>query len=153
TVAAAAQPAVAWAINHGVAIEPSCLEQLRDNWKRQYADGWRRWQAIAPEVDPFKPSQMQPWLRTRLTSYQLAQWPPTAKAGRLSTDEDTLIAWAAEIRELEPVRDIFKARRAVANLIKLREFIHPVTGRLHSDYMICGARTGRMSSSHPALQA
>lgn len=91
------------------------------------------------------------WLDTNLPPNVRRVWPET-ESGKLSTDAHTfadfsflpIVAPFAEYQRLEKLTSTYGNR--------LIDQINPATGRLHAQYKICGARTGRLSSSSPNLQ-
>ena len=86
-----------------------------------------------------------------LTGEAIAAWPRTS-TGRLSTcrQQLQLNADLPAIDELLKVRALRKLIEAFGeSLIKA---VNPVTGRLHTSFIIAGASTGRFSARGPNLQ-
>lgn len=78
-------------------------------------------------------------------------WPLT-ESGKLSTDANTFseFSW---VDVVEPFARFQKASTLSSTFgMKLQHKISPVSGRIHTSYKLCGARTGRLSSSNPNLQ-
>lgn len=91
------------------------------------------------------------WLESNLDAATLALWPRT-ETGRLATDANAFVDFA-----YLPVVAPFSHYQKKATLCstfgnKVLERINPATRRLHGDFNLCGARTGRLSSSNPNLQ-
>lgn len=80
-----------------------------------------------------------------------AIWPLT-ESGKLSTDSNTFseFSW---VDVVEPFSRFQKASTLSSTFgMKLQHKINQVSGRIHTKYKLCGARTGRLSSSDPNLQ-
>ena len=98
------------------------------------------------------PMAIGDYLKKHLSSQTLAIWPLTEK-GKLSTDASTLL----EFEDSDPVVKPFAVFNKLQTLTtsfgeNLIETVNPATKRIHAGYNICGARTGRLSCSHPNLQ-
>lgn len=91
------------------------------------------------------------WLEENLPEDVLAVWPRT-DTGKLSTDANTFADFSY-LDIVKPFSKFQKLEKLTSTYgMSLQKFVNPVTGRLHSNYNICGARTGRLSSSKPNLQ-
>jgi DNA polymerase I-like protein with 3'-5' exonuclease and polymerase domains len=98
-----------------------------------------------------RPGELQIHLREVLTDEAAAAWPRTS-TGKLTTRRQQLQLNAdlPAIDELLKVRALRKMIEAFGdNLINA---VNPVTGRLHTSFMIVGASTGRFSARGPNLQ-
>ena len=151
-VAVAAQPAVAWTINRGIAFDTDRLAMLKGQWEADHAAASADWQAVAPGVSRTMPTEMQPWLTQLLSPEQLKHWPRT-KTGKLSIAKADIAAMVGDVPDLSPLRDLTKAQSRLSSYGKLPNFINPVTGRIHPGFKLCGAITGRMSCSKPNAQS
>lgn len=91
------------------------------------------------------------WLEENLPEDVLNIWPRTDK-GRLSTDAHTLsdFAWLDIVKPFSEYQKQEKLTSTYGSNLLHR--VNPATKRLHASYNLCGARTGRLSSSHPNLQ-
>jgi len=97
-------------------------------------------------------TKIREWLGANLDPYTLSFWPVTETSGQLSVSASTF----SDYEHLEIVKPltIFKKFQTLCNTFgdQLINCVNPETGRIHSDFNICGARTGRLSSSKPNLQ-
>ncbi len=102
-------------------------------------------------LDEVTGHKLSGWLDTNLPPNVRRVWPET-ETGKLSTDAHTfadfsflpIVAPFSDYQRLEKLTSTYGNR--------LIDQINPATGRLHAQYKICGARTGRLSSSAPNLQ-
>lgn len=80
-----------------------------------------------------------------------AIWPRT-ETGKLSTDANAFAEFSF-VDVVEPFARFQKASTLSSTFgMKLQHKISPVDNRIHTNYKLCGARTGRLSSSNPNLQ-
>ena len=75
------------------------------------------------------------------------------RSGAPSTKGEVL----EKLRDAHPIVGLILEQRGLSKLKStyadaLPELIHPETGRIHTSFNQCGARTGRMSASRPNLQ-
>jgi DNA polymerase-1 len=77
---------------------------------------------------------------------------PRTATGKLSARTDQLkhLAHHEEIRPL--LRVLWSDKRLRSFGHSLLGLISPVTGRLHADFMVCGAKSGRITANRPNLQ-
>lgn len=102
-------------------------------------------------LDEITGHKLSGWLDGNLPPHVRRIWPET-ETGKLSTDAHTfadfsflpIVAPFSDYQRLEKLTSTYGNR--------LIDQINPATGRLHAQYKICGARTGRLSSSSPNLQ-
>ena len=102
-------------------------------------------------LDEITGHKLSEWLHTNLPPNVRRVWPET-ETGKLSTDAHTfadfsflpIVAPFSNYQRLEKLTSTYGNR--------LIDQINPATGRLHAQYKICGARTGRLSTSSPNLQ-
>src|SRR5262249_9724973 len=107
--------------------------------------------AVSPLRDIQRPTELQVHLWEVLTDEAAAGWPRTS-TGKLTTcrHQLQLNADLPAIDERLKVRALRKMIEAFGdNLITA---VKPVTGRLHTSFMIAGASTGRFSARGPNLQ-
>ena len=77
---------------------------------------------------------------------------PRTATGGLSARSD-LLKYLAHHEEIRPLLRVLWAHKRLENFgYKLLELIDPRTGRIYPDYMTCGAKTGRLTSTHPNAQ-
>jgi DNA polymerase-1 len=94
------------------------------------------------------------WLERRING---AKWPRT-DSGQLSTDSDALRFYGVSLPEkaragvglLERYREAIK--RVSTYGMEFASHVHPDDGRIHAQYLLGGAVTGRMSCRAPNLQ-
>lgn len=94
---------------------------------------------------------MAAWLAKTLEPGTLALWPRT-DTGKLKTDTHAFTDFAY----LDIVKPFaaYKKKLTLSSTFgnNLLAFINHATNRIHSGYFLCGARTGRLSSSKPNAQ-
>jgi len=101
-------------------------------------------------LNPDSGTQLGSWLEKNLDATTLAGWPRTP-TGKLQTNED-----AFDRVEIPALAGLIQYKRLGKKISAFgtgyREFIHPVTGRIHADFSIGGTRGGRFSCNRPNLQ-
>lgn len=94
---------------------------------------------------------MAEWLEGNLDKETLAIWPRT-ETGKLQTDSHAF----SEFSYLPIVKPFsaYQKRKTLTSTFgqNLIDLVNPRTKRLHSSFKLCGARTGRLSSSYPNFQ-
>jgi DNA polymerase-1 len=92
------------------------------------------------------------FLHAILTEAELADWRRTQKRGELSTAAAAL-RQAAHYPPIEPLIELSKLASLRASFGEsLRFRVNPTTGRVHPNYTLCGAATGRSTTSGPNIQ-
>jgi DNA polymerase-1 len=77
---------------------------------------------------------------------------PRTQAGGLSARSD-LLKYLAHHEEIRPLLRLLWARNRLEKFgHSLIELVDPVAGRIYPDYLTCGAKTGRLTSSRPNAQ-
>jgi DNA polymerase I len=150
--AMAAQPAVAMAENRGLCFDAVLYDDFMDRWRATEKSARAELKKAVPDVDFSKPSQTEKWLRTRLSAEQLAEFPKT-KTGKLSFKKDELIDWVVDIPELAAYAQMKYYENKQTRHAGLKSLVTPTTGRIHPNFQICGAVTGRMSCKNPNAQS
>lgn len=136
---AAALPVVAAMGSWGLPIEKERLAALVARCAQEAEDARQHLGTLLGPVDPDSPKQLREILRLRGIAVE-----KTDEASLAPYREDPVVAALLQYRQA--------ARRA--RLFSGEDFRpHPVTGRLHPDWRLLGAPTGRMSCSHPNIQA
>lgn len=104
-----------------------------------------------------KDSIIRNWLEKNLDEYTLMIWPRTEggennQNEQLSVSAHTFVEFSY-LPIVAPLA-IYKKLEKLSSTYgdTLLNLINPATGKLHADYNLCGARTGRLSSSRPNLQ-
>jgi DNA polymerase I len=150
-VADATVPAVARMELHGMPIDTDTHRKQVAQWKADLVAAEAALRTASPLRDMQRPAELQVHLREVLTDEAAAAWPRTS-TGKLTTcrQQLQLNADLPAIDELLKVRALRKMIEAFGdNLIRA---VNPVTGRLHTSFMIAGASTGRFSARGPNLQ-
>lgn len=102
-------------------------------------------------LDDITSHKIAGYLEKKLPPNIFAIWPRT-ETGKLSTDANTFSEFSF-VDVVEPFARFQKATILSSTFgMKLQHKISPISGRIHTNYKLCGARTGRLSSSNPNLQ-
>jgi DNA polymerase I-like protein with 3'-5' exonuclease and polymerase domains len=121
------------------------------HWQTELAAAEKALHQASPLRDLLKPAQLQAHLNDVLDADALAAWPRT-DSGLLTTRRQRLQlnSHLPALAELLHVR----ARQKLINAFgeSLIEAINPVTGRLHTSFLIAGASTGRFAAHQINLQ-
>jgi DNA polymerase-1 len=136
---------------NGLYLDKAVHAPTAADWQRQQATLTER---ISRElrIRPSSPTQVAQWLEAHLPAPMRGDWPRTS-GRKLSTK-------GAHLRRLIGVVDgaellaNYKRHAALVSTfgLPLLERIHPVTGRLHTAFKLCEAKSGRASSAGPNLQ-
>ena len=129
--------------------------QLIDEWKQELALLRKELLKIMPGVDPEKPQQLSRWLHKHMPPEIAKRWPKTKNTQQLQTKADTFEAMASANPSMKVLTLIARYRRTSKNLNSfgkgLLEYVNIVTGLLHGNFTIWGARTGRFTCKNPNL--
>ena len=102
------------------------------------------------QVNPDSGTQLGAWLQKNLDAKTLAGWSRTP-TGKLKTDEDAFEG--VDLPELAGLKQYKRLGKKISAFgTGYLDFIHPVTQRLHAEYLIAGTRGGRFSCGKPNLQ-
>lgn len=94
---------------------------------------------------------MSAYLEEVLDKQTLDIWPRT-DPGKLSTDANAFVKFSY-LKIVKPFSEYQKLDKMVSSFgEKLLHSLNPSTKRLHANYRLCGARTGRLSCTSPNLQ-
>lgn len=103
-----------------------------------------------PKVNLNSPKQMGEWLRGAYPD--LVETWPTTDSGNLSFNR-TKIAEFKSIPEIYSYLEFRKASKLLSTYGEpMKDFIHPFTKRIHTEFSLGETRTGRLSSRRPNLQ-
>ena len=106
---------------------------------------------LGSEINLSSPKQIATWLDNHLDTSIKTTWPRTA-SGQLSTDADTL----AQYSDHPLVTPLLRYRETGKLLSTYGEsfsaHVNPLTGRIHANFRIGGAATGRFTCSSPNIQ-
>ena len=101
-------------------------------------------------VNPDSPAQLANWLTRTLDTKTLSAWPKTP-SGQLSTGADTLAGMDhPAIATLKRYSELTKQLSTFG--VGYASHVHPVTGRVHANFGVCGTRGGRFNCAHPNIQ-
>jgi DNA polymerase I len=147
----AVTPAVARMELNGMPIDADTHRAQIVNWQTELAAAEKALRLASPLRNLLKQSELQAHLTDVLDEKTLKTWPRT-DTGLLTTERKQLQLHndVQAIPELLQVRGLQKLISAFGT--SLLEAINPVTGRLHTSFLIAGAGTGRFSARGPNLQ-
>ena len=150
-VADAVIPAIARMELHGMPVDVGAHRAQIARWNTELAAAQKALHHASPLRDLQKPAELQAHLCEVLDVQTLAAWPRT-DSGRLSTRRQQLQLnnHLPALNELLQVRALQKLIDAFGD--SLIDAINPVTGRLHTSFLIAGASTGRFAARGPNLQ-
>lgn len=137
---------------NGLKLDVEYHRKLIEIWKEELYSARKHVLEITG-LDDLTNAKLGGWLEKNLPSDVLRVWPRTNEdTDRLSTSAQTF----KEFDFLEVVKPFaqFQKREKLCSTYgnSLLSRINPVSGHLHTQYNIAGARTGRWSSSKPNLQ-
>lgn len=144
-----AQYPVAWMALNGLGFDQERHQRLLPDWLDERERALRQLRALAGrDLNMNSPKQLAAFFERHATPEQLKAW-PRGKAGDLTTAQDELAAFA-DNAAVAALLDYRKWDSLVSRYgDTLAAHIHPETGRLHPDFRIAAARTGRMAVSNP----
>ena len=150
-VADAVTPAIARMELHGMPLDVAAHRAQIARWHTELAAAQKALHHASPLRDLRRPAELQAHLCEVLNVQTLAAWPRT-DSGRLSTRRQQLQlnSHVPALAELLQVRALQKLIDAFSD--SLIDAINPVTGRLHTSFLIAGASTGRFAARGPNLQ-
>lgn len=146
----AAIPAIAKMELNGIAIDKEKHIKLVDRWRAELYAAKKELTELTglPDITNHKIAK---WLEEKLDKDVLTFWPRT-DLGKLKTDANTLSEFS-HLEIVTPFSKFQKLEKLTTSFgMNLLQKLNPKTGRLHTSFNICGARTGRLSSSEPNLQ-
>jgi DNA polymerase I-like protein with 3'-5' exonuclease and polymerase domains len=136
---------------NGIPIDVGAHRTQIVHWQTELVTAKEALQEASPLRDLLKLTELQVHLHAVLDEKSLVAWPRT-DTGRLTTRRQQLQLnnQLPAIAELLQVRALQKLIAAFGE--SLIEAINPITGRLHTSFLIAGASTGRFSARGPNLQ-
>ena len=151
-VADAVIPAIARMELHGMPVDVGAHRAQIARWNTELAAAQKALHHASPLRDLRKPAELQAHLCEVLDVQMLAAWPRTDSRRLLSTRRQQLQLnnHLPALNELLQVRALQKLIGAFGD--SLIDAVNPVTGRLHTNFIIAGACTGRFSARGPNLQ-
>ena len=137
---------------NGIHFNQEAHKKLITGWeaeKRVVEEDVR--QLFGPDLNPASSSQLSSWLKENLDEETLKKWPRT-KTGRLGTGADALNNFPDQplIKPLRKYKEVSKLLSTYGT--KYATHVNPETGRIHANFILGKARTGRMSCTLPNLQ-
>ena len=150
-VADAVIPAIALMELHGMPIDVVAHRAQIARWQTELAAAQKALHGASPHHNLLKPAELQAHLYDVLDEAMLATWPRTDR-GRLKTRRQQLQLnnHLPAIAELLQVRALQKLINSFGD--SLIEAVNPVTGRLHTSFLIAGASSGRFAARGINLQ-
>jgi DNA polymerase-1 len=123
-----------------------------ETWKQALTAARRQYLGDTGKPPPSTPNQVRDWLTAVLPPDRLAHWPRTETSGQLSIEGKHLKRLLG-LPGTAPVLRLLVMEKLLSTFgPKLVEQLNPVTGRLHPNFIISGAKSGRFTCSHPNLQ-
>lgn len=121
------------------------------SWRQKMADARDEVTRITG-IQSITDTKIGEWLKKNLDEATLALWPRTEKnEERLAVGSDALVNFS-HLEIVKPFSTFQKYKKLCTSFgTSLIDHINPATGKLHTSYFICGARTGRTSCSNPNL--
>jgi DNA polymerase-1 len=150
-VADAVTPAIARMELSGMPIDVAAHRAQIARWHIELAAAEDALHHASPLRDLLKPAELQTHLHDVLNADALTAWPRTDR-GRLTTRRQQLQLNSnlPALAELLQVRGLRKLINTFGE--SLIEAINPVTGRLHTSFLVAGASTGRFAARGVNLQ-
>lgn len=144
-------PAITRMELHGMPIDVVAHTAQIARWQTELAAAQNALRGASPQRNLLKPAELQAHLYDVLDETMLATWPRT-ESGRLATRRQHLQIniHLPAISELLQVRALQKLIDAFGD--SLIDAVNPVTGRLHTSFLIAGASTGRFAAREINLQ-
>jgi DNA polymerase I-like protein with 3'-5' exonuclease and polymerase domains len=135
---------------NGIKLDVPKHRKLIEVWRAELAESRKDLVRITG-LDEITHPSIVGYLEKTLPSDVLALWPRT-ETGKLQTDTHAFTEFA-DLPIVKPFSRFSKSKTLCSSfgdtLIKL---VNPATGRLHSQFRLAGARTGRLSCSGPNIQ-
>ena len=120
-------------------------------WKEELAAAQKEYHAIAGTAPPSTPNEIRAWLQSILPASRLATW-PRSETGLLSI-EGKHLKRLTSVAAVKPVLAMVAMEKLLSSFgASLYEHVNRQTGRLHANYNISGAKSGRFTCSRPNLQ-
>jgi DNA polymerase-1 len=124
--------------------------ELTAQWERLAERAAQEVARALPEIrNPNSAIQLAGWLEKSLPSDLKERWPRT-DTGNLKTGGDALAEWPDCPSALMEYKEFHKLSTTYG--AGFAEHIHPVTGRIHSNFSLIGTSGGRFSCSSPNIQ-
>src|SRR4030095_3545918 len=127
-------PAVADMRHRGLGFDPLEHKRQETVWAEELADARREYLALTGEPPPSTPVEVREWL-ARTVDLRFVDWPRTLQ-GELSIERKHLKRLILSgVPTVKPVLAILAKMKLLSTFgPKLRDYINPVTGRIHCSY-------------------
>jgi len=136
---------------HGQYFDWEAHGQLLEAWTAEQQKLLVQLRIQLGDINPNSGPQLGHWLSENLDSKVLASWPKTPR-GRLKTDASTLSLFA-DLPAIMPLLTYKTVTKLINTYGKgYGKHRHPVTGRLHTEFMLGGTRSGRVCAARPNTQ-
>ncbi len=135
----------------GVKVDTEVLKKLSDRFTEEAKESERLiFEAAGAEFNIASPKQLGEILFDRLKLDPKAK---KTKTGQYSTNEETLSKLAGKHTIIDHILNYRELQKLKSTYVdSLPQLIHPLTGRIHTDFNQAVASTGRLSSTNPNLQ-
>lgn len=135
---------------NGIGFNAETHETMIDEWAQKLFLARNRLLQLTG-LDKITPTTVGQWLQNNLDANTLSIWPRT-ETGRLSTDADAFadFSYLKIVKPFSEYQRLDKLTSAFGE--NLLHAINPATKRIHPSFLLCGARTGRLSCRSPNCQ-
>lgn len=146
----AAQHPIAQMQLNGMKLDVEAHKKLISTWRVDLIESLEAVQKLTG-IEKLTPTNIEAYLDANLSPEIKAIWPLT-EMGKMKLDSDAFAAFDF-LPIVEPLARYKKLDKLTSTYgMKLLHSVNPVTGRVHSHYNLCGARTGRLSSNDVNFQ-
>jgi len=144
---------------NGILVDKDAHRKNIVTWRQAMADARDEVERITG-LRSITDSKISEWLKKNLEADLLAVWPKTESSKendslenqQLAVNSDALVNFS-HLEIVKPFSEFQKYKKlCTAFGTSLLEQVNPATGKIHSGYTVCGARTGRASCSNPNFQ-
>jgi DNA polymerase I-like protein with 3'-5' exonuclease and polymerase domains len=144
-------PAIADASAHGILLDTNAHCALISQWQNEKEAAQDQLQTICGrEINPNSGQQLSAWLHENLDQSIHASWPKTP-TGQLCTDKDTLERFS-HVELVQPLLEYRRVNQRLNNWGETYQRHLSADNRLHPNFVLLGARSGRMSCNKPNVQ-
>ena len=135
----------------GVKVDTEVLKKLSDRFSEEAKESERQiFESAGTQFNIASPKQLGEILFDRLKLDPKAK---KTRTGQYSTNEETLSKLAGKHPVIDQILNYRELQKLKSTYVdSLPQLIHPVTGRIHTDFNQAVASTGRLSSTNPNLQ-
>lgn len=147
-----AQKALTRMMLNGVFFNAELHNNLIQMWKRKEILHKENLSQILGDINLNSNKQLNAWLHENIDHKVLSKWPKTA-TGSLSVTSKVISRFRHQLPWSEDYlnyKQFFKKGSTYGK--KMQRHIHPITGRMHPDFLLTGTDTGRLASKNPNVQ-